>query len=90
MKLVASKIIKLLIIYLYGAFVLNVIDIFYLNRVISGQGLGYILTSILPLFLLILFARKDFPLTKKMMLWHAFSLVIVCPFIFFFHIALAL
>jgi hypothetical protein len=90
MKLAESKIIKLLIIYLYGVFVLNVIDIFYLNRANSTQSIGFILTLILPIFLSMYLARKDFSLTKKSIFWHTFSLVIVCPLIFFVHIALTL
>ena len=90
MKLAESKIPKLLIIYLYGVFVLNVIDLFYLNRANSTQNLGFILTLIIPIFFSMYLTRKDFFLTKKSMLCHIFILVVACPLIFVAHIALTL
>jgi hypothetical protein len=90
MKLAESKVPKLLIIYLYGVFVLNVIDIFYLNRANSIQSIGFVLTLIIPVFFSRYLARKDFTLTKKSKVWHSFILVVVCPLIFIVHIALTL
>lgn len=90
MKLAESKIPKLLIIYLYGVFVLNVIDIFYLNRANSTQSIGFILTLIIPIFFSVYLIRKGFSLTKKSTLWHTFILVVACPLIFIVHIALTL
>jgi hypothetical protein len=90
MKLAESKIPKRLIIYLYGVFLLNIIDIFYLNRTNSAYSFGFILTLLIPIFFAVYLTRRQFMLTSKAVFLHVFILVIIFPLIFFIHIALAL
>jgi hypothetical protein len=90
MKLTKSDLPTFFIICIYGVFVLNIVDIFYLNRANSELSFGFLLTLIIPCFLACYLTFKGLVFNKKELTTHVLILIIICPAIFLMHIVLTL